>query len=98
MTSVILIGLLVGFLAANGLPHFVKGITGEKHQTPFGQPSSAMVNVAWGWANWVVAAILFHIPPMRFHPRAAFLGIAIGVLVCGWWLSTYWTKNPHHNK
>jgi len=51
--------LLAGAFAANGVPHFVKGIVGEKHQTPFGRPSSAVVNVVWGTANFVLAWVLW---------------------------------------
>jgi hypothetical protein len=45
---------LAGLFGANGVPHFVKGITGQKHQTPFAKPSSAVVNVAWGWLNFAL--------------------------------------------
>lgn len=51
---------LVGLFTANGVPHFVKGITGEQHQTPFGKPSMAVVNVAWGSLNFVIAWALWH--------------------------------------
>jgi hypothetical protein len=44
-----------GVVGANGVPHFVKGIIGTKHQSPFGKPSSAVVNVLWGVANFVGA-------------------------------------------
>jgi hypothetical protein len=50
---------LAGLIAANGVPYFVKGITGEKHQTPFGDPSSAVVNVLWGSLNFAVAFALW---------------------------------------
>jgi hypothetical protein len=46
------IGLLLFFFAgavvANGIPHFVKGTIGNRHQTPFNKPSSAPVNTLWG--------------------------------------------------
>ena len=43
-----------GAFLANGVPHFVQGICGNKFQTPFASPrgvgkSSAIVNVIWGW-------------------------------------------------
>lgn len=50
---------LFGLFAANGVPHFVKGMTGEKHMTPFGKPSSAQVNVIWGIVNFYIAYWLF---------------------------------------
>jgi len=41
-----------GSFLANGVPHFVQGICGNKFQTPFASPrgvgeSSALVNVIW---------------------------------------------------
>jgi hypothetical protein len=40
-----------GLVGANAVPHYVKGITGARHMSPFGKPSSAVVNVAWGASN-----------------------------------------------
>ena len=55
-----LVYFLAGLFAANGIPHFIKGITGEKHPTPFGASSSAVVNVLWGSANFILAWALWH--------------------------------------
>ncbi|MFC1923850.1 hypothetical protein ACFLT3_01800 [Chloroflexota bacterium] len=46
-----------GFLA-NGIPHFVQGISGKKFQSPFASPpgvgeSSPLVNVIWGTVNFL---------------------------------------------
>ena len=60
MWQLYVFSFLAGLLAANGVPHFIKGGLGQKHQTPFGKPSSAVVNVYWGWFNFVVAAIILH--------------------------------------
>jgi hypothetical protein len=76
-------GLLAGFLFVGGLPHFIKGIMGKSFPMPFGQSESAIKSVIWGWLNWVVAVLLWHVAPMRSHPRAAFAAVAVGVLVTG---------------
>ncbi|MFZ3311670.1 MAG: hypothetical protein WA280_20145, partial [Xanthobacteraceae bacterium] len=52
-----------GVFLANGVPHFVHGISGNKFQSPFASPpgvgvSSAIVNVVWGWFNFVIAGAL----------------------------------------
>jgi hypothetical protein len=52
-----------GLLLANGVPHFVQGISGQKFQSPFASPpgvgeSSPIVNVLWGFANLVVGLAL----------------------------------------
>jgi hypothetical protein len=53
-----------GMVLANAVPHFVKGICGDRFPTPFSRPpgkglSSPTVNVAWGLFNIVVGFILF---------------------------------------
>ena len=55
-----LLFFLSGLFGANGIPHFVKGITGQQHMTPFGKPSSAVVNVIWGVTNFLLATIFFY--------------------------------------
>lgn len=98
MISVLILCFIAGVLFANGVPHFVKGITGEKHQTPFGKPSSATENVVWGWLNFVVGVIVWHIAPTHLHPRAAFVAVSIGVLLTGVMRADTWTKHPERNK
>jgi len=93
MVSVLIIGFLSGALAANGLPHFVRGTLGKTHQTALGNPLSAVQNVVWGWLSMAIAVIIWHFAPMASHPRAAFLGAAIGVLVAGLALASTWSKN-----
>ena len=43
-----------GAFLANSVPHFVQGITGQEFQTPFGESSSAIVNVIWGFVNFAI--------------------------------------------
>ncbi|HEY1768471.1 MAG TPA: hypothetical protein VGG26_12490 [Terracidiphilus sp.] len=52
-----------GAFLANSVPHLGNGISGRPFQTPFASPpgrglSSAVVNVAWGFFNLVVAYVL----------------------------------------
>ncbi len=52
-----------GIFLANGVPHFVNGISGHKFQSPFASPpgvgeSSPLVNVIWGMINFVISFIL----------------------------------------
>jgi hypothetical protein len=49
-----------GVFLANGVPHFVNGVSGRAFQTPFAKPpgeglSSSTVNVLWGMFNFAVA-------------------------------------------
>jgi hypothetical protein len=52
-----------GLFLANGVPHFVHGISGKKFPSPFASPpgvgeSPPMVNVIWGMANFVIGYVL----------------------------------------
>ena len=56
-----------GLFLANGVPHFVQGISGHRFQSPFASPpgvgeSSPIVNVLWGFANLAVGfAVLWSV-------------------------------------
>ena len=85
---------LAGLFGANFVPHFVKGITGEKHQSPLGKPSSAVVNVVWGAINAFGAAWLFRLGVDRPHRfGCALLAGAAGVLLMGVGLAHYWSND-----
>ena len=52
-----------GAFLLNAMPHIVAGAMGRPFQSPFAKPpgeglSSSTVNVAWGFANLVVAYLL----------------------------------------
>src|SRR3954468_13743301 len=76
-----------GAFAANGVPHFVQGICGNRFQTPFASPparglSSPVVNVLWGWFNFAVAGGLAHyfMPPVLPPPLGLCVAGALGAL------------------
>jgi len=55
--------IAAGAFLANGIPHFVSGISGKYFPSPFAKPpgageSSPVVNVLWGLTNLIVAWIL----------------------------------------
>lgn len=61
--SLLLIRFLAGIFLANGIPHFVHGVSGKPFPSPFAQPpgvgnSSPVVNVLWGSANFVGGCLL----------------------------------------
>lgn len=55
-----LLAFLAGAFAINGIPHLVKGITGQTHMTPFKRVSSALLNVVWGFVNFGLALVLLN--------------------------------------
>ena len=83
----LLLHFLAGAILANGVPHFVQGISGEKFQSPFASPpgkglSPPLVNVLWGFANFAAGtALLMIYAPSR---DAIDLGaIGLGALAMG---------------
>ena len=56
-----------GAFVANGIPHFVEGISGRAFQSPFAKPpgkgySSSTVNLLWGLVNVIAGyALLLHV-------------------------------------
>jgi hypothetical protein len=89
---------VAGAFLANGVPHFVQGICGNKFQSPFASPrgvgeSSAIVNVIWGWFNFIVGGVLLRIffPPLPPPPGVS-LATALGVLVMALLLARHFGK------
>jgi hypothetical protein len=80
----ILILFFAGLFLANGLPHFVHGISGKRFPSPFAKPpgkglSSSVINVLWGLFNFLVAIILIGItdkPALWLKP--GFFALAVG--------------------
>lgn len=58
-----------GLFLANGVPHFVKGITGQTHMTPFKRVSNAYLNVFWGFANFVIGFVVMGFDPVTGLPN-----------------------------
>ena len=60
MIMTYLLFFFASILGTNGIPHFVKGLAGEKHMTPFNKPSGAATNVIWGAFNIFLSVLIFH--------------------------------------
>ena len=87
-----------GAFLANGVPHFVQGICGNPFQTPFASPPgvgelSALVNVVWGWSNFVIAgALLWAAFPPLPPPIGGCVAGALGALAIGLLTSRHFGK------
>lgn len=72
-----------GAFAANGVPHFVMGVTGRKFPTPFSVPpgtgeSTAMINVLWALANFFIGYLLLQVGDFFVSPVLPVLTLFIG--------------------
>ncbi len=97
MTSVLILGFVVGVLGVFGLLHFITAAKGTKMPV-FGMQAPAVLGVFWGWLELVGAALLWHVAPMATHPRAAFVAVAVGVLVAGKVMALDWLGKVIHKK
>jgi hypothetical protein len=92
---VYLLELLAGALLANGVPHFVQGVSGAPFQSPFAKPpgigeSSPLSNVLWGLANLLAGALLLHC----YWPAgtAGWTALGAGILLLSVQLSLHFGK------
>ena len=78
---------LAGVFLANGVPHFVHGISGKKFQSPFASPpavgeSSPLVNVIWGLVNFIIGyALIYGVGDFTFGFSPAVLMVGLGTIV-----------------
>jgi hypothetical protein len=75
-----------GAFLSNAIPHFVKGVCGDKFPTPFSKPpgkglSTPFVNVLWGSLNIIIGYVLRHASSIKpgNHPGMAvfFVGFVL---------------------
>ena len=87
-----------GVFLANGIPHFVQGITGNKFQSPFASPpgvgeSSPWVNVIWGLVNFFIGyALIFGVGNFTFGFNLGVLMVALGALLTAVALARYFGR------
>jgi hypothetical protein len=78
-----LLGFFAGAFGANGVPHFVRGITHESYPCMLG--NSPIPNLLGGWGSFVIAAVLIYVyangGPQ--YPIIALICGGIGVLLMG---------------
>jgi hypothetical protein len=93
-----------GAFLANGIPHFVNGISGNYFQSPFARPpgvgeSPPLVNVIWGLLNLVLGILLvMGVGEFEagFTPHMLVLGIGFSAmaLVLAWHFGR--VRNENH--
>jgi hypothetical protein len=79
--------IFAGFFLANGVPHFVQGISGKRFHSPFASPpvrgqSSPLVNALWGLANFFIGyIIIFEVGDFHFGMTRDVLMVGLGALL-----------------
>ena len=81
-----LAALLSGMFLTNFVPHFVKGVCGDKFPTPFSNPrgiglSSPTVNVVWALFNLVVGYMLFRVARISQQDTTSLLVFVVGISI-----------------
>ena len=89
---------VAGLFLANGVPHFVNGISGKKFQSPFAKPpgvgeSSPLVNVIWGLVNFIIGyALISGFGDFAFGFTLDALMVGLGALVAALWLARHFGR------
>jgi len=89
-----------GVFLANGVPHFMHGISGKRFPSPFASPpgvgeSSPLVNVVWGMANFVIGYVLiFGVEEFSFGLTPDVLMVALGALITSVMLARSFGRIP----
>jgi uncharacterized membrane protein len=93
-----LASFFAGALLANAVPHFVKGISGDKFPTPFAKPpgkglSLTYVNVLWAGLNIIIGYILLHLSGLRTAgSRTGIIIFFAGAMIMALMLSVRFTE------
>jgi hypothetical protein len=93
MLVTIVLALVAGFFAGNGLPYYVAGSTGDgMNPSPF--PDRPRVNVLVGCAAVAIGAVAWAFTDTTSHPIAAYSSAGLGALAVGLIHSGNWRTNP----
>ena len=92
---------LSGLLLANGIPHFVNGISGKDFHDPslrklVPNVPSPLFNVIWGLINFAIAiALRFLVRELVFGPNLLSASFALGFTYAAIGLSVYFRRRYH---
>ena len=75
--------LIIGFLLANGMPHFVFGRAGKVFRSPFGQRSASKTNVGWGLSNFITATAI----AAALKYLGLYDDLSLALMLLGFWLA-----------
>ncbi|MDY6843163.1 MAG: hypothetical protein SVW57_03615 [Thermodesulfobacteriota bacterium] len=84
----------------NGIPHFVQGICGKSHMTPFARVSRPVTNVLWGFINFIIGEILMRVSHTGTWETSKIIAFWLGAFLISLYLAKLWSdpdaKLPWH--
>ena len=86
---------LAGAILTNGVPHFVKGITGQRHITLIERSSSAPFNAVYGAANFAIGYALLRLLDENcgdVDPTIKQLAVALGGVAMAATLGAFFSR------
>jgi len=86
-----------GMFIANFVPHFVKGVSGDRFPSPFSRPpgkglSSPLVNALWGLLNLLVGWVLSRVGKVWSGDQAVLIVFFVGIATMSVVLSINFAK------
>ena len=81
MWQTLVLSFFMGLMGANGVPHFVKGITKERYPCLLG--NAPIPNLVAGWLAFIIASLLGYWAHLMLYPVVAFCSSATGALLIG---------------
>jgi hypothetical protein len=79
MWHAVLLSVLAGAMGANAVPHFVKGVVGERFPNVWGD--SPLRNAVAGLLGLVLAVLIGYWADAPSHGWAGFVGVVVGALL-----------------
>jgi len=92
-----IVSFFAGIFLANGIPHFVQGVSGNRFPTPFSRPpgrglSSATVNVGWALFNLLIAYLLLRMGRVNSGNILSLIIFFVGIAVSSLFSSVNFQK------
>ena len=81
MWQTLILSFFMGLMGANGIPHFIKGITKERYPCLLG--NAPIPNLIAGWLAFIIACLCAYWSHLKLYPLVAFCSCASGALLIG---------------
>ncbi len=79
MALAIVLGLVAGFFAGNGLPYYVVASFGQRHRFLWG--ASPVANLVAGLVCFAIALVAWHFAHVPAHPLPGWTAVLVGLFL-----------------